>query len=241
MPHFSAIMEFFSAVFGHLQNWLSGGGAGGLMVIATSLIERLTGKSLSKKTHVAIFVIGFFLFACMMAWSDEYEKVLATKGDLAKLEGRLESPEFNMTQDVWWGPGGRDMQITITGNIENPAGPPSAAIKWQLRLEFAARVVIGEIHIPPNKDMTVGLNGRKEKLVLPRNAYLPENTLAPIPTGGAVSGWIVATFRNVSEEDMHNSPTLIISCIDVVSHKVHEFKTVLNGTKGLTIPGTPHR
>jgi hypothetical protein len=63
--------EFIVAVFGHWQIWLSGGGIGGFMVIASSLFEKLTGKSFSKRFHLSVFVVAFFLCSCLLAWIDE--------------------------------------------------------------------------------------------------------------------------------------------------------------------------
>jgi hypothetical protein len=64
---------FIIAVFGRWQIWLSGSGVGGFVVIASSLIEKLFGVSLSRKAHLFIFVIAFFLCSCLLAWIDEHD------------------------------------------------------------------------------------------------------------------------------------------------------------------------
>lgn len=65
---------FFVAVFSHWQIWLSGSGVGGFLVVASSLIEKFSGKSLSKRAHLLIFVVAFFLCSCLIAWIDEHDK-----------------------------------------------------------------------------------------------------------------------------------------------------------------------
>lgn len=68
---------FIAAVCTHWQIWLSGSGVGGFVVIASSLVERLTGKSLSRKTHVFIFVGGFFFCSCLLAWIEEHDHLMS--------------------------------------------------------------------------------------------------------------------------------------------------------------------
>jgi hypothetical protein len=65
---------FLVAVFGHWQIWASGGGFGGMLVLGAALFERFTGRSLSKRTHIALFIVGFFLCACLLSWIDEHDR-----------------------------------------------------------------------------------------------------------------------------------------------------------------------
>jgi len=66
----SEVFPFLGSVFQHWQIWLSGGGLGGLIVIAAALVEKLFGKSLSKRDHVYLFLVAFFLCACFLSWVD---------------------------------------------------------------------------------------------------------------------------------------------------------------------------
>lgn len=43
-------------------------------MVGASLLERVTGKSLSKKAHLGIFVVAFFLCSCLLAWIDEHDR-----------------------------------------------------------------------------------------------------------------------------------------------------------------------
>src|ERR1035437_1870328 len=83
----SGTLLFLVAVFSHWQIWLSGSGVGGFLVIASSLIERLTGKSLSRKTHLLIFVVAFFLCSCIIAWIDEHDRGMRLEGQLRIANG----------------------------------------------------------------------------------------------------------------------------------------------------------
>ena len=52
------------------------------MVIASSLIEKITGKSLSRKAHLFIFVVVFGLCSCLLAWIDEHDRAELLSGQL---------------------------------------------------------------------------------------------------------------------------------------------------------------
>jgi len=69
----SGAFQFVLAVFGRWQIWLSGGGAGGFMVIVAGVIEKITGRALSRRKYLLIFVIAFFLCSCLLAWIDEHD------------------------------------------------------------------------------------------------------------------------------------------------------------------------
>jgi len=86
---------FIAAVFGHWQTWLSGGGVGGFVVVATSLIEKLTGKTLSRKMHLGIFVIAFFLGSCLLAWIDEHDRAEGLQAGLASAISLNETAKRN--------------------------------------------------------------------------------------------------------------------------------------------------
>jgi hypothetical protein len=65
------IWPFLVSVFDHWQIWLSGGGLGGLIVIAATLIERFTEWKLSKRQHFVLFLVAFFLCSCFLSWVDK--------------------------------------------------------------------------------------------------------------------------------------------------------------------------
>ena len=75
----SKILPFLASVFQHWHIWLSGGGLGGLVVICAWLIEKLFDKSLSKKSVVYLFLVGFFLGSCFLSWVDKDDALIQSK------------------------------------------------------------------------------------------------------------------------------------------------------------------
>lgn len=65
------IWPFLVSVFDHWQIWLSGGGLGGLIVIAVAFIERFTKWKLSSAQHAILFLVAFFLCSCFLSWVDK--------------------------------------------------------------------------------------------------------------------------------------------------------------------------
>jgi hypothetical protein len=129
--------------------------------------------------------------------------------------------------------------VAIAGVVSNPHGPPSAAIKWMIKLQFSNKTIVGEVPPSTGSDIIsplVGTQGRT--LTLKTERYWPGTSLQPITAGGAVEGWLLAIFKDVSVEDVYASkPTLVLSCADVVSEKRHELKVKLGETRGFHIPG----
>ncbi|MDR3752030.1 MAG: hypothetical protein P4K94_11145 [Terracidiphilus sp.] len=94
----SEIFPFLGSVFEHWQIWLSGGGIGGFVVIGVALVEKLWGKSLSKRAHIYMFIIAFFLCACFLSWVDKDDALKSEHG------GRI-SDNKNLQMQLnqcWW-------------------------------------------------------------------------------------------------------------------------------------------
>jgi|GEM_PF-2008480 len=98
----SEVSPFLGSVFSHWQIWLSGGGILGLIAIIVPQVEKLCGKSLSKRTHVYLFLIAFFLCACFLSWVDKDDALKSeqrgrkedsakSQGDYGKLQGDCNS------------------------------------------------------------------------------------------------------------------------------------------------------
>ena len=83
----SKVIPFFVSVFAHWQIWLSGGGLGGVIVITATLIERFTNWKLSKRQHVYLFLIAFFLCSCFLSWVDKDDALHGSQQDLASQIG----------------------------------------------------------------------------------------------------------------------------------------------------------
>ena len=70
------------------------------MVIAAALLERITGRNLSTKAHVGIFVVAFFLCSCLLAWIDEHDKVESQTGEISKLSANLSGQYAVFQQEI---------------------------------------------------------------------------------------------------------------------------------------------
>jgi hypothetical protein len=64
------LWTFVVAVVSHWQGYATGGVITGLIAV----IERLSGKQLSKKAYAAIFLGGFLLVSFFLTWRGEYER-----------------------------------------------------------------------------------------------------------------------------------------------------------------------
>ena len=87
MGHILAeVWPFIASVFSHWHVWLSGGGLGGVIVIGVALVERLSNKSLSKRAHIYLFLIAFFLCACFLSWVEKDDSLHAAERTITQNE-----------------------------------------------------------------------------------------------------------------------------------------------------------
>lgn len=226
------LREFLFDVFGHWQSWASGGGLGGAIVILIALYERISGKNMAKRLYLSIIIAAFFFAAFFMAWRDKTHQ-------LSSLQDTLKSPHFRIDNfSAWWGSDHHSRLIVIVSCLlENPSGPASAAVDWQVELKFTSRKAEGTILPPLRNDLPVAIQGRNEHLILRAVDHLIGRTTRPIPAGGSIPGWIVAYFRDLSPTDVDTyKPTLVLSCVDVVSHTRQPFEFKTNRPKAFTLP-----
>lgn len=76
----SDLLAFLLSFLSHWQSYATGGAVTGLI----GVIERLSGKQLSKQVYSMIFVVSFSLAAFFMAWRDEHRRANAL--DRANIE-----------------------------------------------------------------------------------------------------------------------------------------------------------
>lgn len=86
-------------MFEHWQIWLSGGGLGGFLVIAVALVEKLSGRSLSKRAHVYLFLIAFFLCACFLSWVDKDDALVSERQARVTDKGTYQTKYGSLSDD----------------------------------------------------------------------------------------------------------------------------------------------
>jgi hypothetical protein len=94
--------------------------------------------------------VSFLFVASYLTWQDTHKELTALKDSLKapELNGRL-----GYVGSGPYGPSGRDVVLTIIGEIMNPHGPQSAAYDFKATLHFQSpeRTVEGEV-IPTGKE-----------------------------------------------------------------------------------------
>lgn len=80
----SSIILWASLLISQWQNWISGGGIGGFVVICLYLIERMTRFTMSKKWYAFIFIVCFIVSASFMVWHEEHKNVVLLSNKIDK-------------------------------------------------------------------------------------------------------------------------------------------------------------
>jgi len=194
--------NFVNAVFWHWQGWLGGSGFGGAIVVACYVYQELTGRSMSKRVYITVFIVAFLFAAFFAAWRDQYHSALAANAKLKESEPRLA-----MSTDMIVVGTTKDNQaiLTITALIANHGGPSIATNFSATAILLDGRKAIGTI-IPPIIGTITLLGNKPDKgggVTLQAKDYLPNVALHnPIPTGGAAAGWMMWTFPGVTKNDL---------------------------------------
>jgi hypothetical protein len=133
----SDFWQFVIAVFWHWQSWAGGSGAGGAVVVLVAISERLSGRTMSRRMYVSLFIFVFLVGAFFVAWRDQYQAVQAAKEQTQKAEKKLEEltkPGLALHIDeLGIGDNAKIPYIgaLITANLTNN-GAPSIAESWEL-------------------------------------------------------------------------------------------------------------
>jgi len=216
---------FLSAVW---DNWVAV--MSGVISLLIGIYEKIKDKTI--KSSIFFFVAFLCVFiAFFMAWRDEHRMVIT-------LENRFKSPEFHTRiSAINSGIHNSYAMISVTCEIRNPFGPPSALHSWSMYLKFAdGTIVKGETPPFSGENITAPAPPPLKGLfVLPADRYLPLYTgRQPIQAGGLVDGWTWAVFPQYTLDEIYEKkPTLIIEFMDVIADKKHEITTsdLASGTR----------
>lgn len=191
-------MAFFSwlwALLNHWQNWASGGGVGGFVLIVLDLTE----VRLSKKAKWFIFLWVFTMAASFMAWKDMRDSAEEAKRryDLNSPHMRCEldaiTPASNATVYV----DGRPafvFDVLATPMILN-SGSPSIARKFRMSITTSDKVTFWGESILINSDIT-RVTDAGTVTYHPSDA-ITEKANTPVIMGGEQTGLLAFRFRGI--------------------------------------------
>lgn len=224
---------WLGAVFGQWQNWLSGSGVGGAVVIVIGLLQWFGVWKMPKGIYALVFLGCFFVGANFVAWKNQHEKLLA-------LEIRLASPEFKLRTDVCaWMSYDDKLAIIQTGVLSNPLGPPSGVSEWSMTFEAPGRgTYIGGLMPPPSSTGVFTLPNKNRVLLRP-DLQWQTNALKALNPGDAVEGWIMGVFPGATVRDAEIDGARVITTFkDVATGKEHVTIYNINAkVHGLYVPG----
>ena len=146
------VLRWIPTLFLHWQNWLSGSGLGGFIVICTTVLESQTDIKISRKFKFLMFFCFFIVGASYGSWEDQRQEVrrkdveLVTKATEIKHLGEelseLRKPALHLSvvefgssgltvYPAKGGPVQHGMGIVIVASLTNK-GADSIADEWEL-------------------------------------------------------------------------------------------------------------
>jgi len=215
-------------MFGHWQNWLSGGGLGGFALIILFLVEKFhpKGWTMSKRLYAAIIGAFFVLGASFMTWKDQRESIDSLQAQITSLKSQLDSlstSQFKVTPLTGiFGVIPQGSQATLVLRLNNTGA--STAIPedtWML----SAKTSDGVVH---KAAMTMLQHGNTDlcmagfgvRRFVPSDA-LYERASHPIGSGEYRIGVLHVNFQDgLSKSDLLNPAT----DIELQALDVHEKK-----------------
>lgn len=81
------VVDWFFQALGNWQGWLSGGGVGGLVVIAIGIAERFAEWKMPKRWYATVVLAGFFCGANFVAWSSAFQSMKGREADFRIANG----------------------------------------------------------------------------------------------------------------------------------------------------------
>jgi hypothetical protein len=182
---------WFHAVFGSLQNWLSGSGVGGLAVIALGIIQFFKDWKMPKKWYAIVFLGSFFVGANYVAWHDSYAELQQYKS--RQINGMIDKKFWGW--DLLHG----NMGVLVLVSIRNP-GEPTIADHWRLKLTNADG---GSREFQPTHfDDGFVMRSPRLDLFLNKKDSLGDILALPLSSGGAVRGWLRFAVDGFSENQL---------------------------------------
>ncbi len=165
----------------------------------------------------------FLFFAGYAAWNDKNNALLALQKRLAtpQLGGRLNS--------VAYGDMNGEPLIVVGGIFTNPLGPPTAIVRWTIRIEFPnGEIIEGKIPLLPKDEINKIIGQTQFMLSLKHDSSWMAKGETPIPIGGTLSGWLWGIFCNLDFNDAFNNQALIVvEAEDAVAGAKHTLKMLL--------------
>ncbi|HVB86381.1 MAG TPA: hypothetical protein VNK23_06915 [Candidatus Dormibacteraeota bacterium] len=226
------IVTFLSAVFG---SWVA---VVGTILTIISFVEKIPSvskwlkeKPLLERWKPLVWVIG----ACCIfggfysAWSQQYDKATQGQNQINTLRHQLTAltvPDLHGTID--FAAFGSDVKhrrlcaMTVQLTITN-TGAPSIADSFRMfvTLKNGREIEVEPILAPKTfAELYEGEAGKSPSMILTTKDYLPSKAISnPIPTGGAVSGFIQGYVVGATQNEVSAAGTVIrVAFQDVLSH-----------------------
>jgi hypothetical protein len=223
----SDLFVYLKEVFTHWQNWASGGGIGGAVLVVLLAIERIRRKTLlNTRTYVLIAIFAFAVAASYRAWRDQYHSVLREQEQLnaltvPHLDGTIGRISAGPRPDHK-----RDALLFLWVQVSNQ-GAPSVVEVVRCKVHTASGGdTLGEfITLPEHFALIYGDDPPKAAVVYPRSeSFLLKTMDSPVTTGGALAGFLLLVIPNTKPAEIMSPGTLV----SVTLHDVRGNKFELN-------------
>jgi hypothetical protein len=215
------IWTWLGSMFGHWQNWLSGGGLGGFVLLVLVLLERYhpRGWTVPKRYHFLLVAAFFVLGASFMTWKDQYELATQRQQEL----DRLAKPEFTVIFAQFEDAYSSDLKSTVVMlelGIMN-SGSDSAATNWNVH--YRSKTLDQDVPL-------VAFPSSEEKRAFPDEDQMfdldvPDfrlRGLSPIVRGSIVAGKLFVEVPGNRQAELNNGAVITVSVEDYLGNS---FKT----------------
>lgn len=218
---------WMSLLLSHWQNWASGGGLGGVVILLVYLIERLRGKTMNNAWYIVLFVVVFILGASFMVWKDEHQQVTLLSVELEKQKSPRLDAQFDIFAATRAGENNESSIVFVTATITN-MGAPSIVNNITLSIKVGDKQTEGQYFALPQNE--IRLQDKTYDFTLKREDYLVKKCMSqPIPLGGAVQGGMPLFFPGIEKSKVFERGTVFIFSFQDISHKTYKFKKTMTG------------
>jgi hypothetical protein len=235
MSLLNEIAKFILAALKHWQAYMTGG----IIIAILSLYERAKKRSIPLRLMISIATV-FLMAAVFMAWRDQYHATIRAEEQLKTLT----TPQFEGSIDMVAASPTTikdDAIILITAHIKNLGAPSIAEFSDCMVIASSGKESDGAFGpIPVQLGVTFQepkLKDTKAAMIYPReDNLLIKGSDAPIPSGGAVSGWLYVIVHGISAyEVLHPGTVISLTVKDVRGQKLQlsYAMTATNIHKGL--------